>query len=256
LKNPLKAKVKAGKTVIGMVNGINHPDVPEILARMGIDFMLWDTEHSPMEVETVQQLMIAASSNPECVPIIRVGWNDMVRIKKALDTNAYGLIIPWVNSREEAENAVRYCMYPPKGIRGCGPRRPLLYDFEYIQTVNDELLIIVQCETQMALDNLDEILSVEGIDVCMIGPGDLSFSLGIHGQFDHPKFNEALDHVLAMCKKHDVAPGFFCTDENINDMIARGFRFFNLAGDFWFLMRGVIEALAEVNGWEPTPFNR
>jgi 2-dehydro-3-deoxyglucarate aldolase/4-hydroxy-2-oxoheptanedioate aldolase len=108
----------------------------------------------------------------------------------------------------------------------------------------------------MALDNLDEILSVEGIDVCMIGPADLSFSLGIHGQFDHPKFNEALDHVLATCKKHDVAPGFFCTDENINDMIARGFQFFNLAGDFWFLTKGVKAALAAVNGWEPMPYNR
>jgi len=256
MKNPLKARLKAGQIAIGIWATIGHPDVAELLAKMGFDWICFDTEHSPFEVETAQELMQAASYNPDCIPLIRVAWNDMVRIKKALDTGAYGLIIPWVNTREEAENAVRYCMYPPQGIRGCGPRRAALHDPEYTQTVNEELLIGVQIETQTALDNLDEIFSVKGIDLCYIGPNDLSLSLGIHGQYDHPKWEAALDHVVATCDKHGVVPGMHCRVHTINDALAHGFRFCALYSERQLFMKGLTDALAIVKGWEPTPYNQ
>ena len=256
MKNPLKAKLKAGKISVGITVTIPHPDIAEIVAKMGFDWMIMDTEHSPYDVESAQILMQAASYNPNFIPLIRVAWNDMVIIKKALDIGVYGLIIPWVNSREEAENAVKYCMYPPKGVRGCGPRRAALHDPDHIQTANDELLIGIQIETKTALDNLDEILAVKRIDLCMIGPADLSLSLGILNQFEHPKFREALDRVLTACKKYGVVPGMFAITQTINSALEQGFRFCSLTPDMLIFMKGIRDALNNVKGWEPTPYKR
>jgi len=256
MKNPLKAKLKAGEITVGIWATISHPDVSEVVAGAGFDWMVYDLEHSPYEVETAQELMQAASYNMDCIPLIRVAWNDVVMIKKALDVGAYGLIIPWVNTREEAENAVRYCMYPPKGVRGCGPRRPALNDPEYIQTVNEELLIGLQIETQTAVDNVEEIISVEGVDICFIGPNDLSLSLGIHRQFDHPKYREAIDRVLAACEKYGVAPGMYCTTQTINSSLAQGFRFCALGSEMRLLVKGMQDAFNDIKGWKPTPYKR
>jgi 2-keto-3-deoxy-L-rhamnonate aldolase RhmA len=221
---------------------------------MGFDWMVYDTEHSPYDIETAQKLMQAASFNSDCTPLIRVAWNDMVMIKKALDTGAYGVIVPWVNTREEAEYAVRACMYPPEGNRGCGPRRAALYDSNYIKTANNEVLIGLQIETQTALDNLDDIISVKGVDVCFIGPNDLSLSLGIHQQYDHPKFQEALDTVLTVCKRHNVAPGIYCSTETINTYLELGFRFCSLASDMLLFIKGMRDALSNIKGWTATPY--
>jgi len=253
LKNPLKAKLKTGKNSVGIVIGISHPDITELAATMGFDWMILDTEHSPYDVESTQVLMQAASYNPNFIPLIRVPWNDMVVIKKALDIGAYGVIIPWVNNREEAENAMKYCMYPPKGIRGCGPHRAALHDPEYIQTANDEILVGIQIETKAGVENLDEILSVEGIDICMIGPLDLSLSLGHLGQFEHPKLLEAFDRILNACENYGVVPGMFCSPQFINGALEHGFRFCSLTPDSWAFVVGMQTAIDNVKGWKPTP---
>ena len=145
-------------------------------------------------------------------------------------------------------------MYPPKGVRGCGPRRAALHDPDYVNTANDELLIGVQIETKTAIDNLDDIFSVEGIDYCLVGPGDLSFSLGVHFQYKHPKMIEAMDKVIAACERHNVVPGLYCDTKTINDALERGFRFCNLSSDMGLFMKGIEDAFSIVKGWKPTPY--
>jgi len=256
VRNPVKAKLKAGKPSVGTWLTIGHPDVSEILADLGFDWVVFDMEHGPLSVETVQGMMQSMSYSVDCVPMVRVGWNDLVLIKRALDIGAYGLVIPWVNTREDAVRAVSYCKYPPEGIRGCGPRRAARRDKEYIETANEEILILVQIETETAIKNLDEIFSVKGVDACFIGPSDLSMSLGVFRKFDHPKFRDAIDKVLRACKKSGVAPGMHCSESRqgrlpyINDAIAQGFQFCALDSDTGFLTTGTKEALRKVEGWK------
>ncbi len=250
MRNPVKAKLKAGQPSIGTWMTIGHPDVAEFLATLGFDWFVFDMEHSPLSFETVQVLM-QASSFSKTVPMVRVAWNDMVLIKRALDIGAYGLVIPWVNTREDAKNAVRYSRYPPRGIRGCGPRRAAVRDPEYFETVEDELLLVVQIETEEALKNIDDILTVEGIDACYIGPNDLSMNLGVFRQWDHPKFKNALEIVLDACKRYGVIPGMHCSPENINQALEMGFRFCAIGSDYRFLLRGASEAIKSVKGWTP-----
>jgi len=248
LKNPVKAKLKEGKPCIGTWATIGHPDISEILASLGFDWILFDMEHGPLSVETVQTMMQSMSYSIDCVPLVRVGWNDLVLIKRALDIGAYGLVIPWVNTKDEALKAVSYCKYPPEGIRGVGPRRAAMRDKEYIETANEEILIVLQIETQTALENLNEIFSVKGVDACFIGPMDLTMSLGIYRNFDHPKFKDAKNKVLRACKKWGVAPGMHCTKENISEALAQGFLFCALDQDTDFLATGAKEALSRIKG--------
>ena len=116
------------------------------------------------------QRMMQAMNGTNCTPLVRPQWNDMVIIKRVLDIGAHGVLVPWINTKEEAEYAVRACKYPPEGLRGYGPRRAALFDPDYLKTANDEILVVAQIETQKAISNLDDILSVKGIDACYIGP--------------------------------------------------------------------------------------
>jgi 2-keto-3-deoxy-L-rhamnonate aldolase RhmA len=176
MRNLLKEKLRRGKAVTGAFVGLGHPDVTEILSRMGFDWLLLDGEHGPIGIETMQVMM--QSMTQDCTPIVRPQWNDPVIIKRVLDIGAHGVLVPWVNSKEEAESAVAACKYPPEGIRGWGPRRASLFDPDYRATANDEILISVQIETQKAVDNLEEITAVEGVDALFIGPYDLSNNMG------------------------------------------------------------------------------
>ena len=175
MKNLLKEKLKKGQPVIGTFVSLGHPDVTESLSRLGFDFLILDGEHAPMGLETMQ-MMMQAMNGSNCTPVVRPQWNDMVIIKRVLDIGAHGVLVPWVNAKEEAEYAVRACKYPPEGLRGCGPRRAALFDPDYLKTANDEVLVVVQIETREAVRNIDDILSVKGIDACYIGPFDLSMS--------------------------------------------------------------------------------
>ncbi|UCH02681.1 MAG: 4-hydroxy-2-oxo-heptane-1,7-dioate aldolase [Candidatus Bathyarchaeota archaeon] len=251
MKNPVKTKLRAGRVSIGTFVGIGHPDVTEWLSHLGFDWLLIDAEHSPIGLETIQKMIQSMSSVKGCVPIVRPQWNDPVIIKRVLDIGAYGVLIPWVNSKEDAVAAVRACKYPPEGIRGFGPRRAAMFDPDYFKTANDELLIAVQIETATALKNLDEILSVEGIDACYIGPWDLSCSLGygVPPKWDEHRYKEAFDKVLTASKKWNKAAGMFATINNINWAIEKGFIFNSIDDDDTFLIRGAQNALNTIKGW-------
>jgi 2-keto-3-deoxy-L-rhamnonate aldolase RhmA len=244
MENPLKAKLRSGDRVIGTFVETGHPDITEWLSRLGFDWILLDAEHGPLDWQTMQ-VMMQAMKGTDCVPMVRPQWNDPVVIKRVLDMGAYGVLVPWVNTRQEAEAAVRACKYPPEGLRGYGPRRAAMLDADYFRTANRELLISVQVETRTALDNLDEILSVEGIDACYIGPYDLSCSLGfgIPPKWDEPRYLEAFDRVLAVAKNHGKAAGMFATYDNIEWAIDKGFTFNTVDDADAFLVRGAKTAL-------------
>jgi len=249
--NPVKEKLKAGKATVGTWVNMSNPDVSEQLSMFGFDWLTFDLEHGLMTIPDVQRMMQAMNGS-DCIPLVRVPINEPVYFKWALDIGACGVVVPYVNTKEEASRAVRACMYPPEGIRGSGPRRASRYYSEvakYVKTSNENVLVVVMIESQMALDNLDAILSVPGVDAVYIGPDDLSLNLGIFQQSDHQKFKAALTRVLEACKRRGVAPGMHCSENNINDALSMGFKFCALNDDDTFLTIGAKSCLQGVKGW-------
>ena len=244
MKNPLKKRLQSGGIVIGTFVGLGHPDVTEWLSRIGFDWLLLDAEHGPLGFETLQRMM-QSMNGTSCVPIVRPQWNDLVVIKRVLDIGAYGVLVPWVESKQEAEYAVRACRYPPQGIRGYGPRRAAMFDPTYYETANREILVAVQIETKKAVMNLDEILSVDGIDACFIGPNDLSSNLGfgVPPKWDEPQFLEAFDRVLQAAEKWGKPAGMWTNLDNVEWAIKKGFRFNTIDNADIFLNRAARMAL-------------
>ena len=248
MKNLLKEKLQKKEAVIGTFISLGHPDVTEVLSGMGFDWLLIDGEHSVISLETMT-LMMQAMNGSNCTPIIRPQWNDMVIIKRILDIGAHGVLIPWVNTREQAEYAVRACRYPPVGLRGYGPRRAALNDPNYLRTANDEILVIVQIETREAVDNVDEILVVDGIDACYIGPFDLAMSYGLGlPKWDDPEYLAAFDRVLEAADKAGKPAGIFATSANIQWAMEKGFVLNTVDDADAFLRRGASLALEKFRG--------
>ncbi|MFC1900462.1 HpcH/HpaI aldolase/citrate lyase family protein [Chloroflexota bacterium] len=248
MKNILREKLNKKQPVIGTFISLGHPDVTEALSRMGFDWLLIDCEHSVIGLETMT-LMMQAMNGTDCTPIVRPQWNDMVIIKRTLDAGAHGVLVPWVNSKEQAKFAVSACRYPPVGLRGYGPRRAALSDPDYMKTANDEIMVIVQIETKEAVANVDEILAVEGIDACYIGPFDLALSYGIGPpDWSNPDYLAAFDKVLEAAQKAGKPAGMFATPDNIQWAVEKGF-VLNTVGDAdAFLKQGAIFALDKFHG--------
>ena len=246
MKNLLKAKLREGKSAIGTFVQLGHPDVTEILSRMAFDWLVIDAEHSPMGFETVQRLLQGMNGS-DCTPIVRPPWNDMVAIKQILDTGAHGILVPWVNTKEDAEYAVRASKYPPVGVRGFGPRRPMLLDPNYAATANEEVLVIAQIETREALGNLDDILSVDGIDAVYIGPMDLSMDFGLKfPDFEDADFLDAFEQVLSAGKKWQKPVGLYAFSHTIQWALDKGFTLNTVDSDATFLMRGAGRVLKKI----------
>ncbi len=251
MKNLLKRKLSRGEAVVGCFVGLGHPDVTEALSRLGFDWLLIDGEHSPIGLETMQG-MLQAMNGTECTPIIRPAWNDPVIIKRVLDIGAHGVLVPWVNNAEEAEAAVRACKYPPVGLRGYGPRRAALGDPDYWATANEEVLVSVQIETREAVDHVEEILSVEGVDACFIGPWDLSSNLlgRVPPDYSNPEYAEAFQKVLEASEATGKPAGLYCNPSNIQWALEKGFKYNTVGEADDFLMEGARRAL-EAAGRKP-----
>lgn len=208
-ENRVKRLWQAGGPALGGWLTVPSSFSAEVMAHAGFDWLCVDMQHGVIDYQ-VAVTMLQAISTTETVPFARVPWNEPGIIMKALDAGAYGVIIPIVNDAAEAEAAVRVCRYPPRGTRSHGPIRAALYGGrDYIAMADGEVLCVVQIETKESIDNLDEILSVPGVDAAYIGPADLSLSLGLSPASDHeePVFVEAVERVLESCKRHGVAPG-------------------------------------------------
>ena len=242
LKNRLKEILRSGKVALGVTVTIGHPDVTEVLGKLGFDYINIDTQHTPISMETVQS-MLQAMSYSETTPIVRVPWNEFSVINRALDVGAHGIIIPYVNTKEDVKRAIQYATYPPKGIRSYGPRRAALRDPDYVATADEEILILPQIETKEALDNIEDILSVDGIEAFFVGPYDLSRSLGVFAQFRTPVFEKAIERILEASEKTGTVAGMLAPMEEPSKTIERGFRLVNVGLDVAFLTSGATSAI-------------
>ena len=190
MKNPVKLKLENGGRTIGAFLQMMSPVSAEILSRSGFEWLIVDLEHAPGDFANLQ-LQLQAMSGSDVVPFARAPWNDEVAIKRILDTGVMGVLVPYVNTRSEAEAAVAACKYPPTGVRGvAGSPRAAGYTgnvSDYLASANDEIIVMVAVETTEAVNNLDEILSVRGLDGIFVGPMDLASSMGHLGDPGHPE---------------------------------------------------------------------
>ena len=214
--NLFKRALQAGQPQIGLWSTLPSPYVSELLAGSGFDWLLLDTEHTPTDVpQMVQQLQAveAAQTRSGCTPtqtVVRPAWNDKVLIKRYLDIGAQTLLLPFVQNADEARAAVQAVRYAPEGVRGMGgSMRASNFgrDGAYVAQAAHEICVLVQVETREALDNLEAIAQVDGVDGVFIGPADLSASLGYAGQSTHPDMLATIDQAIARIRACGKAPG-------------------------------------------------
>ena len=245
-QNAFKRALKAGKAQIGLWSSLSSNYSVEVVAGAGFDWLLLDTEHSPNDLESLlTQLQAAAPYATH--PVVRVPWNDMVAIKRVLDIGAQSLLVPYVSSPEEAAAAVSYVRYPPAGVRGvAGTTRASRFGRvkDYAKRAHEEICLLVQLETQRALDNLEAICALEGIDGVFIGPADLHASLGHTGEIANPKVKPLIDDAIRRIRKAGKAPGILTPNEaDARHWLECGALFVAVGADVGILARGA-EALA------------
>ncbi|MBK9166124.1 MAG: hypothetical protein IPM24_01530 [Bryobacterales bacterium] len=246
IRNRLKEKLAAGGSAVGVAISIPSTETVELMARMNFDWLFVDTEHSPLSPELLGPLLQVARLG-DATPVVRVTWNDPVAIKKCLDVGAMGIIVPWVNTREQAEAAVRAARYPPQGLRGFGPRWLVLAGEDmvaYNREANDEILVIVQIETLEAVENLEAIVSTPGVDGFMIGPADLANSMGYPGDFANPAVEDMIAQIVERGRKANAlaaypsAPPALCQKR-----LEQGFRMVCTGSDLSLLRMGAQSVL-------------
>jgi 2-dehydro-3-deoxyglucarate aldolase len=236
----LKKRLQKKELTVGSWITLGHPSIAEIMAKAGFDWLTVDMEHSAITLHQAQQL-IQVIELSGVVPLVRVGTNEPNLIKRVMDAGAHGVIVPMVNSREEADRAVGSTKYPPKGFRGVGLARAQSYgaDFEGYRKWNErESMVIVQVEHIRAVENLEAILSVDGVDGFIVGPYDLSGSLGVPGQFEHPEVKRALKRVRDVTKKMGALSGFHVIPPDpleVKKKTTEGYRFIAYSLDILLL---------------------
>lgn len=247
--NDFKARLKAGETQLGLWMSLPSPVTAEALSLVGYDWLMFDSEHAAIEIAGMQPLFQAAAAGRSAI-VARPAWNDKVLIKKMLDIGAQTLLIPFVQSAAEAEDAVRATRYPPEGIRGvAGATRASRFGLApgYHRGANAEICTLVQIETRDALDSLEAIAAVEGIDGIFIGPSDLSASLGHLGNPGAAPVREALQSAPQRILAAGSVPGILATSaEAAREYLAWGYRFVAVTSDIGLLMRGARDALEAV----------
>jgi len=245
-QNAFKRAIKAGKPQIGLWSSLASHYSVEVIAGAGFDWLLLDTEHSPNDLESVLSQLQAAAPY-DTTPIVRVPWNDMVTIKRVLDIGTQSLLIPYVSSAQEAKDAVAYTRYPPAGVRGvAGTTRASRFGRvkDYAKRAHEELCVLVQVETQAALDHIEAIAAIEGVDGIFIGPADLHASLGYTGETANPKVKPLIDDAIRRIRKAGKAPGILTPLEaDAKHWLSCGALFVAVGADVGLLARGA-EALA------------
>ncbi len=239
-KNHVLAAWRANQQTIGAWLSVDSAFTAEMMANAGFDWLCIDMQHGMLDYADLKHMLPAISTTPT-IPIVRVPWNEPYEIMKALDAGAYGVIVPLVNNREEAEKAVSACRYPPQGLRSLGPIRAGIYGGPgYIQEANNEIACIVMIETAEALENLDEILSTPGVDAVYIGPSDLAYAIELPptGDNNDPKHVATVDRIFAACQKHHVAAGIHTGSlEYTTRYLQQGFNLVTLGSDSGFMGR-------------------
>jgi 4-hydroxy-2-oxoheptanedioate aldolase len=234
-RNACKERLKAGRKVLGCWTALGSAPVVELLGFAGFDYLLLDHEHGLGDLSSLVGQLQAMAATP-ATAVVRVQWNDQVVLKRVLDAGAEGVMIPLVETADEARAAVASCLYPPKGRRGAASSSARASNYgmasNYVATCADNLLVILQIESEKAVQNIDQILKVEGIDVMFIGPYDLSGTVGQLGNLKHPRVAELIDRaeraILASGIPMGTVPHPGCT---ALQMFERGYSFVNAGSD-------------------------
>ncbi|MCL2344208.1 MAG: aldolase/citrate lyase family protein [Firmicutes bacterium] len=244
----LLQKMKSRELVVGTHVNLSDLSVSEQLGTLGFEFVWIDYEHAPLDRQTVMSHIIACKAG-NTAAFVRLPWNDPVLAKPILEMGPDGLVFPFIRTAEEAEAAVAACRYPPKGIRGFGPRRANQYgtlpNDEYLATVDSSLLKIMQIEHVDAVNNLEEILAVDGVDTIVVGTNDLSGSIGLLGQTRHPEVLALLDEIAVKCKKAGVPFGISMgfDKQNVADWIRRGVSWMGVGNDVSYIAQAGTETI-------------
>src|SRR5436190_7641924 len=255
--NPVKRALKGGEASVGSWLSLGSITASRFMARAGFAWLTVDIEHTLVDWETATH-MFASVAEAGCIVLARVPSNRHDHIKRVLDNGAHGVVVPMVNSREEAQAAVTAMMYPPVGNRSVGGSVHA-FNFgatsvDYFAKANDELLVVLQCEHIKAVENADAIFSVPGIDAIFVGPNDLAASM--RSQDGKPPSGEAtaqaMKHVLATCRKHKVAAGVHCTSaEEAAHRIEEGWQFIAIGSELRLMLDGTNDLLKKLGGgWQ------
>lgn len=243
-------KWRAKEPSLGIWSNLPDIHMAELLSRMEVDWICFDLQHGLMDYSDLTRLL-PAITGVATTPLVRVAANQPDQIGKALDAGAQGVIVPMVNSADDARRAVAACRYPPQGSRSCGPMRDaLLEGMGYLATANEQVACLVMIETQEGLRNLEEIAAVEGVDGLFVGPMDLCYGLGLTpGSFTDPAFSAAIGDILKACKQNDLAAGIFgINGELAANAIQNGFDFASIGTDISFIRNGALQALSAARG--------
>jgi len=247
MSHEFRSRLKRGDKLLGTMVTLASGASAEVLASLGFDWLFIDAEHSTLDTSQMQSLLQAASPTP-C--IIRIASGDDVPIKKALDLGAHGIIVPQVNTAEQAANVVRWARYAPEGARGVGLARAHGYGLkfrEYLSAANREIAVIVQAEHVRAVENIDAIVRVPGVDAVLLGPYDLSASLGKMGQIDDAEVVAAISRVTEACRKAGMPLGYFgVTAAAVRPYAALGYTLIVAGVDTLYLANGAKALLAEL----------
>lgn len=247
----LKKRLAKKELTIGSWLQIGSPVVAEIMAQAGFDWLVVDMEHSAIGISEAQSL-IQVIDLAGCTPLVRLSSNDSTLIKRVMDAGSHGIIVPNVNSVDDAVAAVKAVRYPPDGTRGVGLWRAQGYGFDferYKKWHKDNSIVIVQIEHIDGVNDLEAILSTEGVDGFIIGPYDLSASLGIPGEFEHPDFKNAIDKVNRVSKQMNALMGTHVVMPDISavkEKIEEGYRFIAFSIDTLFLGQSCRRCLKEI----------
>lgn len=243
-----RRRLRERNPLLGTLVSLPSPEVAEILATVGFDWLFLDGEHGPLDYLMAQRMIQAVGDRCPC--LLRVPLGEEIEIKKALDIGAAGIIVPQVSSAEQAARIVRWCRYPPEGTRGVGIARAHGYGGyfgDYLQCANDEVSIVVQVEHIDAVGNVESIADVAGIDAVFVGPYDLSASMGLTGQVGHADVTAAIAIVRDACLRRQMPLGIFSLDPRaMGSHLEQGFSLVAAGCDSAYLLGGAREALAQL----------
>jgi 2-keto-3-deoxy-L-rhamnonate aldolase RhmA len=246
-ESPVKKLLREGQTVVAATIMVNSVDVAAHAASMGFDFLWIEMEHSPITLETLRNIVLA-TRGMKALPFARVPVNEIWMAKRVLDAGVSGVIFPFTSTPELAAQAVAACRYPPAGRRGSGANLARFTwpdPTSYPDSADKNVVVIVIIEEARAVENVEAIAATPGIDIMFIGTSDLSFSLGLRGDQDHPRLQEAIEKVVAAAHKHGKVAGRpAATPELAQQYMAQGFRFFQAPTDLGFMAAGVRDYLA------------
>jgi len=245
----LRLKLQERKPLIGTFLTIPSPETAEILAGAGFDWLFIDMEHTTIDVKDVQRILQAVQN--QCPCIIRVPSKEEVWMKRVLDTGAEGIIVPHINSVQEATQIIQFCKYPPAGSRSIGISRAQGYGMHfnpYMDNANENIMIIPQIEHIDGVRNIEPIVKVPGIDAVFIGPYDLSGSMGKAGKIKDPDVQKAIENVKTECVKNNLPIGIFCTNaQTAKQFIDLGYMLIAMGMDSLLLASAVKQALRELH---------